>query len=293
MRDTTATDEALALFETLAWRLRTAQAGARPGHQRGKMLGAGNAFADIAPLLRHPDPRRIDLRRSIADPFQSLHVRRFEMPSAITVHILLDWSASLGVSAAADRYRLASLLAAGLAQGAVRSGDTAAVTAAPGDGRALVLPPTRRRGIAGQVFEALQDFAPRGAGVRSLCAAAAEVPLRRTLTFLISDFEVTPEELDTLLTELSGRPVVLIRLADSSLERVDGRFGLCDVIDAETGTTTAVWMRPAYAHAYAAARESQIRALDTVCATHGRAVLTVTDSIDAAELVAALAGELL
>ena len=38
----------------------------------------GGYFRDFAPLLRSPDPRRIDLRVSARDPFEGLHVRRFE-----------------------------------------------------------------------------------------------------------------------------------------------------------------------------------------------------------------------
>ncbi len=58
----------------LAWRSRAVRAGAHRSTHRG----TGGLFRDLASLLEHPDPRRIDVRQSLRDPFEAIHVRRFE-----------------------------------------------------------------------------------------------------------------------------------------------------------------------------------------------------------------------
>ena len=95
----------------LAWRSSEVRAGAH----RGKREGAGGFFRDVAPLLRSPDPRRLDLRVSARDPFEGLHVRRFEQKATVTVYALVDVSASMGFRGASDKMHIAADLCAALA----------------------------------------------------------------------------------------------------------------------------------------------------------------------------------
>ncbi|SEA96588.1 DUF58 domain-containing protein [Rubrimonas cliftonensis] len=276
------------LFEALAWRLRARQPGARLGRQRGRQRGAGDAFADVAPLMRWPDPRRIDLRRSALDPFGEVFVRRFETPAAVDVTVLLDWSGSLAASAAADRRAMAAILAAGLAQAAARAGDRVSIVAAPGDGAAVMIRPPTRRADADAILDALAALPPRGGDAEPLRAAAAETPLRGALVFLVSDFELSPEALDDVLGTLDGRDVVPLWLRDTGLDRIAPRWGVSEIVDPETGAARLALTRPALARRHAAARVAAAAALETVFAAHGRAPIMLADQIDVAELAAAL-----
>ena len=270
-----------ALFDAIAYRLRTRATGGRPGAHRGSQRGAGARFADTAPLLMYPDPRRIDLRRSLRDPFGTLHVRRFEMPLDVTVHGLMDFSASLAVTGASDRRALAALLGGAVAHGAVRTGDRFALSVARGEGAApLLRPPLRFAGLAAETRSLLADLEPAGQGITTLVELAAEIPIRRTLTFLVSDFEMPPDGLARLLTVLEGHALWPIWLRDSGLDRVSGRFGLCDVLDPETGAARTLLMRPSYARAYAQARAKRNAEIATVFAAFGRRPIEVVDRID-------------
>lgn len=287
----TSTLERLAPFEALVWRLRAAARGGGGGH-RGRRRGAGVAFADVVDLMRHPDPRRIDVRRSITDPGGGLKTRRFETPASIAVHVLADWSASLAAAAATERRRVAETLAAGLAVAAVRAGDRFGLVAACGDDPSpLTLPPARRAGLASWTLTALSGLRPAGAGLATLIAHAAAIPRDGTLTFIISDLEVAPDELDALLAALDGKPAHILWLLDSGFESASGRPALTDVMDLETGRIETVLMRPWFAAAYGRARQRRHEALDAVLADHGRAAIRLADSIDVAALAAAISGE--
>ncbi len=68
-----------------------------PGAHPGQMVGSGQLFKRHEPLLARPDPRRIDLRASLLDPFNSYRVRVFQQHSKLTVTVIADLSASMSV----------------------------------------------------------------------------------------------------------------------------------------------------------------------------------------------------
>ena len=145
----------------LAWRSRRADAGAH----RAAQAGSGGLFRDLASLLDHPDPRRIDLRRTIADPFDGLHVRRFEQPGSIDIVMLIDASASMGFEGHMRKMAVAAELAAVLARSARRIGDRLGLVAVGGSEEpALAVAPTRSRAGEAEMVAAVEGLRPAGRG---------------------------------------------------------------------------------------------------------------------------------
>ena len=107
----------------IPYRLPWRSSDVRIGAHRSKLEGSGGYFRDFVPLLRSPDPRRIDLRVSARDPFEGLHVRRFEQKASVSVYALVDVSASMGFRGDADKMRLAADLCTALAASVRRAGD--------------------------------------------------------------------------------------------------------------------------------------------------------------------------
>lgn len=278
----------LHLFDALAWRLARALPGLRAGAHAGRMRGAGESFADVAPLLAHPDPRRLDLRRSVTDPFGGLIVRRFQTRTDLRLHVLLDASASLGAGASADRIGLAALLVAGFAQAARRGRDLFSLDVLAGARLVQTQGPTRRAGLAQELLEQLQALTPSGQGIEGLVAAAGALPAERVLVVLISDFELAPEELDRLLVALRPRPLLPIWLRDSGLENPPPHRGLAELGDPETGRRRTVLTGPRWAARQAQAGRTARAALQGVFAAHGLHPVQIADSIDLAELAASL-----
>lgn len=276
------------LFDALAWRLSQALAGARPGGHRGLMRGAGDRFADVAPLTRHPDPRRLDARRSLTDPFGEVFVRRFETRTDMTLHLLLDASASLATGAAADRLGLAALLAGGFAQAARRGGDLFALEVLAGEASLLELAPSRRLGDVEALIARVRALKPEGRGVAGLARRAEALPQARILVALISDFEYASAELDALLGALRPRPILPLWLRDSALENPPGRFGLADLRDPETGRQRVVLTSRRWAERQAAAARENRAALRRIFARHGLQAVEIEDEIRIGRLIAAL-----
>lgn len=276
----------LHLFDALAWRLSHSLAGLRTGSHAGRMRGAGESFADIAPLLAHPDPRRIDLRRSVMDPFGALHVRRFQTRTDLRLHVALDASASLGAVARADRPGLARLLIAGFAQAARRGRDLFSLTVCAGDRLLHDQPPTRRD-LAVDLLDL--PLSPQGQGILALTAMAQDLPQDRILVVLISDFELGPSELSALLASLRPRPVLPIWLRDSGMDAPPPRLGLAEIRDPETGRRRTLLTTPRWARRQQQATRLRHDALHRIFAEFGLNPVQITDSIDVADLASSIA----
>jgi uncharacterized protein (DUF58 family) len=265
----------------IPYRLPWRSAGVRAGAHRGKLEGAGGFFHDFAPLLQRPDPRRIDLRVSMRDPFEGLYVRRFEQKTAVTVYVLLDVSASMGFRGNADKMRLSGDLIAALASSTRRAGDAfGLISCSDRIVPDLHFPAMRARGAEEEMLCRLRAYVPAGRGTRGLIEAAALLVGRRKLVFLISDFRMTRAEAEAIFSALSHHDIVPIVLSDSlEIERLP-RWGLLSLSDLELGRRRLVVMRPSLQQAWQRNRELRRAELHSVAARHGREPFEVRDRID-------------
>ena len=68
----------------IGWRSR----GRHPGRHASSQRGMGMEFRGHTTLLSYPDPRRIDIRQTIRDPLEQVHVRLFNQKSATPVYVI-------------------------------------------------------------------------------------------------------------------------------------------------------------------------------------------------------------
>lgn len=263
----------------LAYRLRWRPEGILPGAHPGHGEGAEGEFRRHVPLLRQPDPRRLDLRVSLRDPFGELHVRQFAPRRAIPVAALVDLSASMGFGGAIPG-RVSELCAL-LALSAVRAGDSFALF---GCGDRVIetasLPFARRRGLEGEVRERLAAAEPAGRGTQGLFEAAERLPARRALVFLVSDFLMPEDAIARLLDALWRHDVLPVVVSDGAVEEALPRWGLIEVADLETGGSRLVVMRPGLRERWlrrAAARRDRLEAL---FAARGLSAFALKDRLD-------------
>ncbi|HEY9212152.1 MAG TPA: DUF58 domain-containing protein [Ancylobacter sp.] len=259
----------------LGWRPEGVFPGAHPGHGEG----VEGEFRRHVSLLRHPDPRRIDLRVSLRDPTGELHVRQFSPRRSVAVAALVDLSGSMGFGN--DASRIADLCAL-LAVSAQRSGDSFALFGCDAHVREEAsLPLSRRRGIEAEVRERLLLARPAGSGVDGLFEAADRLPARRSLVFLVSDFLMPLTQIERLLEALWRHDVVPVVVRDSGAESELPRWGLIEIADLETGGHRLVLMRPGLRERWRQEAAERHQALDALFARHGRRPFHLVDALDA------------
>lgn len=266
-------------LQPLPYRLRWRPEGIFPGAHPGRGEGAEGEFRRHVSLLRQPDPRRIDLRVSLRDPYGELHVRQFAPRRAVPVAMLVDLSGSMrfGDAVAGRVAELGALLALS----AVRSGDTFALFGcdeAVND--AASLPLARRRGLEAEVRERLVAARPHGSGAAGLFEAAGRLPGRRSLVFLVSDFLMPAAEIERLLDALWRHDVVPVVVRDGALEEDLPHWGLIELGDLETGAARLVFMRPALRARWLRAARERRAGLARLFARRGLRPVELEDALD-------------
>lgn len=210
-----------------------------PGAHPGQAVGSGQLFKRHEPLLASPDPRRIDLRASLLDPFGGYRVRVFQQHSKIAVYVLADLSASMH-----EKLPTLADFVLSAAQSALETGDSFGfIGCGPHLDQHWLLPagpamqPVRK--LAGR----LRAFRAHG-GAEGLLKAGALLPARRSLVFLVSDCHFPLAQLKRILQPLAPHAVVPL-VPWNGREQADlPDWGLVRFKDAENGRERTLLMRP-------------------------------------------------
>jgi len=263
------------------WRSRFAL----PGHHPSSRAGAGFEYAASAPLLDYPDPRRLDLRRSVRDPFGQLYVRIYNQHSRVPVYALVDVSGSMGFEGAVSKLALLTEFLTVLAFSAGRTGDPMGVIGCAD--KVLpeyTLPATRNGEAARDVIGRLSRLRPTADGAQGLLDAAPLVGSRRCLVFIVSDFHFPLDFTRRLLRAYARHDIVPIVLWDSAEFRHPPAYGLARMRDSETGAERYLLLRPAIRARLIKAFEERRAALDRVFLGFGHTPYFLTDKLDCDDL---------
>lgn len=252
------------------YKIRWKPTGYRPGAVRGVATGIGDQLRALVLLRDHPDPRRLDLRSSIRDPFERLWVRDFYLNTSIHVIVLLDASASMGYQGSVNRMEVARAISKNLAMSAYRSSDSFGLfTANQSVLKDSLLPPRLNRSGWKWVHDKLSQLTPSGRHVDGLIQVASTLPKRRSLVFIISDFRWEGRACTALFKRLQHHDVVPIVLQDPSEVSMLPDNGFCSLRDLETGQTRFVWMRERLKHTIEQQREKHLKHLYQRCKLFG------------------------
>lgn len=271
--------------DLIDYRVHWKPGGVLPGSHRGAHAGSGHELRALVPLNDHPDPRRLDLRASLRDPYQRLWVRDFKQNSALKVYVLADVSASMAYRGRRDKFELMRRITMALAHSAWRSGDRFGMYAADEQlCRELSLPARINKGAAQWLDRRLSAFEPKGRSAIGLLQAVPQLPGKRALVFLISDFGWPEDDTRRVLRALNHHEVVPVVLWDAAEDRDIPRWGIARLRDSETGRSRFLWLRPQLRARLQAAYAARHEALTRLCRDAGRRPFFVLDDFDPAQL---------
>lgn len=240
-------------LEYLAIVSRRIVAGRNRADRRSKRTGGGVEFADHRQYSPGDDYRFLDWK--VYGRLGRLLLRLYEEEEDLSVYVLIDSSASMGVGVP-NKLAFGKKLAAALAYIGLSHLDRVSVITLR-DGLAARLPPTRSKGRIFRVFDFLRDV--RAEGTTDLARAARAFVAqnkRRGVVILISDL-FDPAGFETALNTLryaKFEPYV-IQLT-SAIDRGDNLYGDVLFVDSETGeqreVTVTASLLDQYKKAYAA-----------------------------------------
>ena len=261
----------LARLERLAIAVSQRVEGTFGGAHRARSHGQSLDFADWREYQPGDDPRSIDVMAWAR--LDQLLVRVYEADVDLSVHILVDTSASMGFG---SKLRTALRLAASLAVVALMRNETVALSPL---GRQE---PTRLRGrpAIGQTLQLLESWSaegptPLGDSARRFTAGRS----RAGLIVLISDFlaEDAAVAIDTAAARRD--PVEGICIVSERDDRPD-LAGQLQLVDSESGDYVDVDVDPQQVAAFATRRAQRRAALATRMAKNGGRWTEVNDTDD-------------
>ncbi|PKO46625.1 MAG: hypothetical protein CVU29_05095 [Betaproteobacteria bacterium HGW-Betaproteobacteria-22] len=249
------------------------------------VAGLGDQLRSVVLLRDNPDPRRLDLRASVRDPFEHIWVRDFNLNSALKVIVLVDTSSSMGYVGRVNRMHVAQEIASQLALSAYRSGDSFGLFAAGESiNKQCMLPPKANRGAWLWVNHHFSKLVPQGQHADGLLASVPYLPQRRCLVFLVSDFRWQAGKLKQLLKKLSHHDVVPVMLQDPAEMDDLPKSGIAILRDAETGAGQFVWMRASLQKQMQDLRAQHIKQVEEASRLYGNKPFVVKGEFNTALL---------
>ena len=258
--------------------------GQRAGAHRGTAAGAGMEFLAHRNLFDHPDPRRLDLRASLADLRGDWLVRVNRLRAAITVLVVVDVSASMRFGER-TKLEVAADFVASLGHSAFRVGDAVGMLAFDGAVRDDLHVAPRHGRVVGETMAALLRACASGpGGIAGLRDAAMQVGPRPALVFVVSDFLWPLVGLGDVLDLLGHAHVVPLVVVDPAENEAPERGGLALLRDAETSRQRTLWVRPALRARWREAALARRARLDAIFADRGLRPFTLRGAFDARAL---------
>jgi uncharacterized protein (DUF58 family) len=219
----------------------------RPGNHRSNQRGMGMEFRGHATLISYPDPRRIDLRQTIRDPMEQIHVRIFNQKSATPVFVLCDMSGSMQYGSQQSKISIAGDIAQSVAQSVTHNGDPFGLIGFDDEIREdWISTLSARPHMAIEMAEALKSYRPNEVGSKALLDTVRMLPRQRSLIFLVSDFHMPIEDLEASLVLMLRHHIIPVVLWDTAEYNDLPDFGIPNVTDPETGAKRTLFLRKDY-----------------------------------------------
>ena len=232
------------------------------GQYHSAFKGRGMAFSEVREYQYGDDVRDIDW--NVTARFHRPYVKVFEEEREMTVMLLIDVSGSLDFGTQKQMKRdMVTEIAATLAFSAIQNNDKIGVVFFS-DKIEKYIPPKKGRKHILYIIREMLDFEPESkrTDVKQAIEFLSSVQKRRTTAFILSDFYVRGDFLQSLQIANRKHDVVAIQVYDQRARELPD-VGLMKVVDAETGyeqyvDTSSKKLRQAY-NKYWLTRQAQLQ----------------------------------
>lgn len=266
---------------------------AMPGAHPSAMTGAGQLFKRHDSLLANPDPRRLDLRASVLNPYQDYKVKVYQQNSRMPVLVIADLSRSLSYQGTADKQNTLADFVASVAYSAQQTGDGFSLL---GCGKTIdtrwLVAEQFGLGLIPSLQHSLKTLKLSGKA-ESLNDIRRYLPAKRALVFVVSDFHLPVESINQLFALLTGHSIVPVVLWDDTECAAIPEWGIWKVKDLESQSTRTFLLRPSYKRKIVAAFQQRKQRLQQLCRAFAAEPLFINGSFNADAVTAYFYGRAL
>jgi uncharacterized protein (DUF58 family) len=210
------------------------------GERRAVATGRGLIFKDHAIYTPGDDFRAIDWK--VLARLDKLFIKRFEEERNLTVHVIIDYSGSMGFGQKVKKVDYADMLGLGFCYMAMKHNERFVVSTFAD--RLEVFKPKRGRTNLMRALDYLNERKPKGLSKFEASLAAYKKRINtRSFVVIMSDFLYDPAEIKSAIKRYRDHHVVLIQVLDKTEAEmnIEGDFKL---VDAETDDTLRTFISP-------------------------------------------------
>jgi uncharacterized protein (DUF58 family) len=258
--------ELMGRLERLAILAKKVQIGAAKGERRSKRKGTSIEFADYRNYVQGDDLRHVDW--NIFSRLESLYLKLFMEQEDLTLHLIIDASASMNFGSP-TKMHYAGRLAAAIGYIALCSYDRVSCEAFSGV-RSMRLPPCRGKGSSRRLFDFIQNIEAGGATqLESACKSYGLRNRAKGVAVLISDFfDEDGHEGALRRLHMGGSECYAMHVL--SPEEIDPPIsGDLKLIDSETNNFTEISVSPALVRRYRANLDGFCDSIKQYCTARG------------------------
>jgi uncharacterized protein (DUF58 family) len=216
------------------------------GERRSTMTGQGLLFKDHTQYTMGDDFRKIDWR--VFARTDKFYIKRYEEEKNLTIHIIVDYSASMNFGKPVSKIEYASMLGVGFAYMAVKDNEKF-VLSTFSDQLDVFLPKKGMKQLA-----TLVDYLNNreATGVTKFENALSKYKNKinsKSMIVIISDFLYDLDEIRNSISRFKGHEVILIQVLDKDERDLsfEGEFKLQDL---ETKDVMKTFISPALRKSY-------------------------------------------
>lgn len=229
---------------TFDYHINWKSSGHHPGQHKSAQRGMGIEFCGHSTLLDYPDPRRIDIRQTIRDPFEQIQVRIFNQRSATPVMIIADLSSSMNFGSEKSKLVSTSEIATIICNSVTAKSDAIGFIGIEDEINLEWVARLSYRSYRTQnLIDRLCSYRPNKSGHQGLKSVYQLLPKDKTLIFFISDFHMPIEDIKDSFGLLSRNRIVPIVLWNKSEYENLPNFGIITINDPESGAESTMFLR--------------------------------------------------
>jgi uncharacterized protein (DUF58 family) len=191
----------------------------------------------------------------------------------------------MGYVGQVNRMHVAKEIGAQLALSAYQSGDAFGLfTANHSLNKQVSLPPKLNRSAWMWVNKHLELLSPVGSSVDGLLKLTQQLPKKRSLVFIVSDYRWSEGKLKQMLKSLTHHDVIPVVLQDPAEHSSMPSSGIATLRDVETGQARFVWLRKGLLTQVVEARQRHIDSIQSICRLYGYRPFVVNGHFESVKL---------
>ncbi|MDP3744970.1 MAG: hypothetical protein Q8Q76_11630 [Methylotenera sp.] len=251
------------------------------GEHRGSQRGLGFEYRGNVPLIDYPDPRRMDLRQTLRDPYEQIQVKLFNQDNTTPIFAVCDCSSSMQFKGRVRKLDLAMEVAASAAYSAFQAGDVFSFIGYNSQVlEDFTLPLSHHVHQSFELIEQLSAYKKMRVGSEGIMEVPQYLSQHRGLVFWISDFHMPMALMEQAFNAMSVHQVVPVVLWDDQEYKKLPKFGFGNMIDPETGMSRSVFFRDAVRSQFEAAFAERKQTLENLFASFDAQAIYLNDTFN-------------